>query len=184
MFFLSVCLCFDTSFTAASFISLESSVIPRPFHLIQASIFISIFLSPSFSLWINNLPHLHCCASVLLLVKAPPRNSITQLLFYDVVLSADDGFIISSLRLTSLSQRSLCLLFHCSRSACKCIRSLSSPVLLVISTAICSVAELIVPSDCWKTLKPRRCDPVKDSIVLCSKGQLASDMTQYLCTQR
>ncbi len=63
---------------------------PHPFHLIQASIFISIFLSPSFSLWINNFTSSPLCASVLLLVKAPPRNSITQLLFYDVVLSADD----------------------------------------------------------------------------------------------
>lgn len=74
------------------------------------------FLFPFFffchSFWITS-----CLITIVVLLllfcswKAPPLNSITRLLFYDVVVRDDDGFIISSLRLTGLSHPSLCFIF-------------------------------------------------------------------------
>lgn len=85
---------------------IRKRVIPFAFHLIQMSVFVPVFLlSHSFRITSPLI------AIVLVLFScSPPLNSITRLLFYDVVVRDDDGFILSSLCLTRLSHPSFFML--------------------------------------------------------------------------
>lgn len=161
------------SYTATSFISLESTVTPCPFHFTQASIFISIFLSPSSFFWINNLPHHHCCSSCQ--SASSEFNYPTVVLWCCLVSWWRIHYLITPLdkTVTTLSYSSAHAPLVNISAGC-----LFSPVLSVISSAIL-ISEIIVPSESRNSHKPCCCDPDKNSVVLV-EGRLTNLIWQNI----